>query len=217
MRFLANGESQPVRHTAGVPDFIHLLGVFHTSMLVCVCVCGGVVSLIPFLWQMWTCLSVCFGRASVIVSRLLGAEWGPSIQRQTHTLRSSDWLRGSALAAWQPPKPVWHLKADTYMQEHKPPESSLIAMPWKTAWLFGFTLFPPAGNYIWWRLTASTCTSQTEIAQLCLGLFCFIYIVSTSALLWLLIIVASHFCWCFPGRGCRMSLSYDINSSPRGE
>lgn len=31
------------------------------------------------------CLSVCSARASVKANRLLGAEWGPSIQRQTHT------------------------------------------------------------------------------------------------------------------------------------
>lgn len=55
MRFLVNGESQPVCHTAGVPDFIYLLGFFYTYMLVCVC--GGTVSLIPFLWQTWTCCS----------------------------------------------------------------------------------------------------------------------------------------------------------------
>lgn len=93
------------------------------------------------------CLSVCFGRASVKVNRLLGAEWGPSIQRQTHRhfFSATDW--------GVPPSRPHSLTAP---KASLTPESRYIHAGSQTSWIQPDCSAVEDGLIIWIH-TVSTC------------------------------------------------------------
>lgn len=168
--------------------FIYLLGLF--SLCVCVCVVTGcqsnTISLADV--DLLFYLSLSFTGASVEMNRLLGGQRGPSIELQIHTLQFQ-WLMEGFLTTQEcltvHKASPWSLKADTYTQDPKLTGSTLIIWIYigSTCWKFHFMEIE--WLYMWMNAPPK------------LGLFCFDYTGSTSAFLWLLIIVASHFWW-FP-------------------
>lgn len=71
------------------------------------------------------CLSVCFSRASVIVNRVLGAEWGhPSSGRHTHFVSATDW----GVPPSQPDSP--QSQSDGWKQIHTCRSTNLLNPAW---------------------------------------------------------------------------------------